>query len=311
MTETFRVGLVGCGRLAERGYLPAFARARGVRLVAVADPASERCERVAGKVPRYESAQALIADQTVHGLVLATPAAAHLEDARLATAAGLAVLVEKPPAVDRAEAAALAALQPTPSVGFNRRFDPTLQRLREAVPSSGGLELTLELHHARDSWDSYQVRDDALLAHGTHLLDLARWLTRSEIERVRAEGLAPTAAVVELELERGLARIACSTGQARREAIEIRDETGTLVARQEHIGLARRVLLRLRGGTSLVRLLVDELEAFAVKGRGQRHPLLATAADGHAVMAAIDSVRRSAQLGGTWCALDAIGSRPA
>jgi hypothetical protein len=60
-----------------------------------------------------------------------------------------------------------------------------------------------------------------------------------------------------------------------------------------------------------VRLLVDELEAFAVKGRGQRHPLLATAADGHAVMAAIDSMRRSAQLGGSWCAVDATGSKPA
>ncbi|MFL5945308.1 MAG: hypothetical protein ACJ74D_07910 [Gaiellaceae bacterium] len=32
-----RLGLIGCGLIAERGYLPALRRARGVRLVAVAD----------------------------------------------------------------------------------------------------------------------------------------------------------------------------------------------------------------------------------------------------------------------------------
>ncbi len=253
----------------------------------------------------------LIGEQAVDGLVLATPAAAHLEDARLAASAGLAVLVEKPPAVDRADAAALAALEPSPLVGFNRRFDPAIQRLREAVPSSSRLDLMLDLHYERNAWGSYVVRDDVLLAHGTHLLDLVRWVTRSEIERVRADSLAPASAVIELELERGRARISCATDRPRREAIEIRDETGTLLARQERIGLVRRVQMRLRGGSSLVRLLVDELEAFAAVARGQAQPLLATAADGLAVMVAIDGVRRSAQLGGSWCAIDAAGSERA
>jgi predicted dehydrogenase len=69
--------------------------------------------------------------------------------------------------------------------------------------------------------------------------------------------------------------------------------------------------MRLRGGSSLIRLLVDELEAFAAVARGQAQPLLATASDGLAVMAAIDGVRRSAQLGGSWCAVDAAGSERA
>ena len=38
MSSTLRIGLVGCGRVAERYYLPALARAEAARLVAIADP---------------------------------------------------------------------------------------------------------------------------------------------------------------------------------------------------------------------------------------------------------------------------------
>jgi predicted dehydrogenase len=81
-----QVGLVGCGRLAERGYLPAIERAKGIRLVGIADPVSSRCRRLAAEVPTHDSAAALLAGGNLEALVLATPAAAHLADARLAAA---------------------------------------------------------------------------------------------------------------------------------------------------------------------------------------------------------------------------------
>ena len=42
-----RIGLVGCGRLAELGYIPALARVQGAELVAVADPDPIRRDRAA------------------------------------------------------------------------------------------------------------------------------------------------------------------------------------------------------------------------------------------------------------------------
>ena len=48
-----RVGLIGCGRIAERGYVPAFARAEGVELAAVVDVRSERCRAVAPGVAAF------------------------------------------------------------------------------------------------------------------------------------------------------------------------------------------------------------------------------------------------------------------
>jgi hypothetical protein len=48
--EPLRLGLVGCGRLAERGYVRAVARAKGVEIVAVADPDRSRRGLIAAKL---------------------------------------------------------------------------------------------------------------------------------------------------------------------------------------------------------------------------------------------------------------------
>ena len=130
-----RLGLVGCGRVAQRGYVAAARRAAGVRLVAVADLDRSRCEAAAPGVRAYDGARALIAAGDVDALVLATPASAHLADARVAAEASLPTLVEKPPGIDASEAAALAALDPAPWISFNRRFEPALTQLRAALPS--------------------------------------------------------------------------------------------------------------------------------------------------------------------------------
>lgn len=294
--------------LAERGYLPALERTSGVRLVGIADAVPSRCARLAPQLPHYSSAKALVAAQELDGLVLATPAAAHLEDARVAASAGVSTLVEKPPAANGLEAAALAELDPLPSIGFNLRFDRDLQRLQATVPADTRLSLTLELCSDPDSWRSYVVADDALLRLGPHLLDLARWLTGSEIARVRTLGLTPSSALAELELGCGTARISCASDRRRAMRIEIRSEGGGVIASYTGAGIVRRGLRFSSGGSSLVRLLQLQLAAFAEAARERPQPLLATAVDGLAVMAAIDAARSSAERGGIWRALEAAAA---
>ena len=75
-----------------------------------------------------------------------------------AATAGVAVLVEKPPALDAAGAAALAALTPPPWVGFNRRYDPGAQRVRAAIPAEGDVDLRLEISYRRRSWRAHSGR---------------------------------------------------------------------------------------------------------------------------------------------------------
>jgi predicted dehydrogenase len=298
----FRIGLVGCGRLAERGYISAAERAEGVRLVALADPVRPRREWLAHALPTFDGAEALVAACDVDGLVLATPAAAHLHDARIAAAAGLHTLIEKPPASDAAEAASLARLEPPPAIGFNRRFEPVWEELEGALRHAGPLELRLEHRGRRRAWNPYVVEDDALLTLGPHLLDLVWWLTGSPIRAVRAREARQNKAVIQLELDVGSATLECRLDRPHLERVEARTPGGQLIVRRVAGGMVRYALARLRPSdrSPLVTSLTLQLEAFAKASRGIEDRRLGKAADGLAVMAAIDAARRSAASGGSW-----------
>jgi len=298
VTTPVRIGLVGAGRLAEVGYLPAAVATRGVVLAAVAEPDPVRRDRVAalsGGVPAFVSAQALLHGADVDALVLATPAAAHLHDARAAAAARVPVLVEKPPAPDRAGAAALAALEPAPYVAFNRRFGPAIAALRAATPAGAEVAVTAEISYRRGGWGAHAVTDDALLDLGPHLVDLARWITGADVTRVRRASVATQRARFDLELGAARARIRCSTDGLHHERIEVRHRDGTLVGHHRVGGPVHAVLGRLRPGPPpLVASLTAELEALARTVRGYPDPVLGRAADGVAVMAVLDEVRARA-----------------
>ena len=298
MTGPVRIGLVGAGRLAEVGYLPAAVATRGVVLAAVAEPDPVRRDRVAalsGGVPAFVSAHALLDGADVDALVLATPAAAHLHDARAAAAARVPVLVEKPPAPDRAGAAELAALEPAPYVAFNRRFGPAIAALRAATPAGAEVAVTAEISYRRGGWGAHAVTDDALLDVGPHLVDLARWITGADVTRVRRANVSAQRATFELELGAARARIRCATDGLHHERVEVRHRDGTLVGRHRVGGPVHAVLGRMRSGPHpLVASLTAELEAFARTVRGDADPALGRAADGAAVMAVLDEVRACA-----------------
>jgi myo-inositol 2-dehydrogenase/D-chiro-inositol 1-dehydrogenase len=271
--------------------------------VAVADPARSRCAELAPATPAYASAAELVEAESVDVLVLATPAGTRLADAEAAAAAGLPLLVEKPPGLDATEATALADLGLPVWIGFNRRFDPALGRLRHALRETERLDLLMELRHRGGGWDSHVAADDALLRLGTHLIDAARWLTGSEISRVRAARIEAENADLELELGSGTARLSVSTNAESCDRVEARAPDGDLVVRCS-AGLAQRMLKRLlrpRSPDSLVRSLTLQLEELADAVTGAPAPALATAADGVAVAAAVDAARRSTVEDGAWC----------
>ncbi len=298
-----RIGLVGCGRLAEVGYVPALHAARGVHLIAVAEPDPARRARVAalaGGVPEFPDAAALLHGVPVDGLVLATPASAHLADARTAAAAGVAVLVEKPPAADRHQAEELAALTPAPWIGFNRRFDSGIEALRAATPEGAEVGVFLELGYRRRGWGAHAVTDDALLDLGPHLVDLARWITRAEVTemaQVRRAVVSPERVEFDLTLGAARARIRCANNRPHHERVEVHHRRGAVLGRHHRGGLLAAVRGRLAprpGPHPLVASLTAQLEAFVRAVRGAPEPTLGRASDGLAVMATLDAVRACA-----------------
>ena len=308
MSDTpLRLGLVGCGRLAELGYAPAARQAPSVEFVAVADPDRTRRGVVAAKlgVPGHARLSELLASTPLDGLVICTPAEQHEEVAAAAAHARLAALVEKPPAPDAAGALRLAALRPAPWIAFNRRFDQGLQLIRK-VPPGGDLTMKMVLHYRRDSWRPVQRGDDALLDLAPHLIDLALFLTGSLPLAVRANATRERAGLV-LATMRAEVQIECATDRAHHELVEIRSAGGRLAGRTVSAGRARGAMARLTPGAHpLVRSLSQQLEAYARALRGAEPGPLATAAEGAAVMRVLDAARRSDAIGGETVAVEGV-----
>jgi predicted dehydrogenase len=273
-----------------------------VRLTAVADPEPRRCSAAGATV--HTSASEMIEARGIDAVILATPAASHVAYARQAAEAGLACLVEKPPAPDLEGALELAAIEPPPWIGFNRRFAPELRPLRGSVPAAEPLRLELRLHYRRGSWAPFAVDDDVLLDLGPHLIDLAGWLARAAVSEVHTRHLTTTRARLELRFagNRGSANIDCATDRMHDEVVAVQDEAGRRIARASTGGWTAAILGRLRPPSEhpLVASLAAELESFAAAVRGDPCAELATARDGVAVMAAIEAARRSAAKGGDW-----------
>ncbi len=317
-----RIGIAGCGRITERGYVPAALAANGVEIVGFADPDSERldrCRRLWAKghdgVPGFADVASLLQAVEIDLLVVAAPAPHHLALATEAAAAGVRSLIEKPPAPDLEGARQLAALDPQPLLAFNRRFLQGVE-LRDAIPAEGWLELDLELRFRRDAWGAHEAHDEALLDAGIHLIDLACFLTASAPIAVRGAEIAQERAALELELGRGRARIRCATDRRHRESVVIRNRSGTPLARS-FIGGVRGRFAALAGKPDPLQLsLQRQLQALRVQAPEMHHPLppaeveggaflgersaasLATAADGVAAMAVVEAAHRSAALQG-------------
>ena len=297
--QTLALGIAGCGRIVERGYLPALLGLRGIELAAVADPDLGRAQRVLAATPAtcFATVQEMVATARLDALVVATPVERHEEIARLAAGAGLPCLIEKPPATDLAGAAALMALDPAPWIGFNRRFLQGVA-LAPLVPAEGWLELDLALRFQRGGWAAHQSRDEALLDAGTHLIDLASFLAGSDPIAVRGASVGPERARLELELTRGRARIACATDRRYAERVNVRDRSGSSLAASATDGWRAR-LARLRGDEDpLVGSLRRQLECFAAATRGEDPGMLADARAGRMAMAVVEAARHSAELGG-------------
>jgi len=312
-----RLGIAGCGRIAERGYVPAVLGAEGIAIAGFADPDAERRRQCAelwgrgggGDAPAFAGAAELLAAVPIDLLVVAAPAAHHVALAEAAAAAGVRSLVEKPPAPDLDRAQRLVALDPQPWVAFNRRF---LQghELRGAIPAEGWVELELELRFRRGDWGAHQADDEALLDAGLHLIDLACHLSGAAPIAVRQARIAPERACLELELARGRARIACATDRGHREVVAVRDRAGKLLARSSWGGLRTRLSSLIGRPDPLILSLQRQLEAAGAVGvspveppqsflqRGHPHRPLATAQDGIATMAVVEAARRSAALDG-------------
>ena len=131
------VALLGAGRIAGV-HATAISSNPGSRLVAVADINIAAAEKLAAQYgATARTTDAILADASINAVLIATSSDTHSDLIERATAAGKAVLCEKPVDLSLARAQAcqkvVAAHGRPVMIGFNRRFDPNFAALKAAV----------------------------------------------------------------------------------------------------------------------------------------------------------------------------------
>lgn len=219
MKKTVRVGVIGCGRIAQLAHLPLLARLPGAELVAFAEPDSRRrqeASRIAPHATAFAEFEALL-DQ-VDSVVICLPTALHAETAMAALERGKHVYLEKPLATNLDDAKkvmdAWKRAQVVGMLGFNYRFNKLYASLRERSASLGRLlaARTVFSTAAKDmpEWKRTRASGGGVLFDlAPHHFDLVRYFFGCEVVEVHARITSRSSegdsAFVEMQLANGMA----------------------------------------------------------------------------------------------------------
>ncbi len=187
------VGVIGAGNYASTMLLPHLAAngdvaLRGVATTTALSGATAQ-SRFGFELATTDYRQVL-ADDAVDAVVIATRHATHAELVVEALLAGKSVFVEKPLAVNEAQLAGiLRTVAETGNdrlqVGFNRRFAPLLNKMRDVCGDvRGPSTLTYEVRAgalASDSWyGQTDTQGTRFVGEGCHFIDTASWWLGSD-----------------------------------------------------------------------------------------------------------------------------------
>jgi len=201
------IGILGCGPISQFAHLESVQKARNAVLEAVCDADEELANRFGGFYDAkniYFDYDQMLADPHVEAIIIGISDAFHVPAALKALAAGKHVLCEKPIgiAVEEVEEleAAVRKSGKVLQVGHMLRFDPGIESTKDFVSTKMGQMLALKAWYC-DSTHRYSMTDAVqplarkgakvlrpagdpkadktryfMLSHGSHLVDLARYL---------------------------------------------------------------------------------------------------------------------------------------
>lgn len=177
--------LVGAGSFARRVLVPGLGAA-GFRVAAVASARGLSAAAAAADAggARAVSVDEALADPDAGLVVIATRHASHAALAERALRSGRAVFVEKPPALNEDELAAVRSARDETgavlAVGFNRRHAPLARAAREHVAGAGALQMLYRVNAGSlppDHWlNDLDEGGGRLLGEGCHFVDFCCWM---------------------------------------------------------------------------------------------------------------------------------------
>lgn len=203
MATALRVGIVGCGNIVRKHHLPNLLRHPDeFRVTSACDvdgPSASRVAEACGAKP-FVDFRAMIVNEPLDAVLVATPHQLHAEPVLLAATRGLHVLLEKPMATTLDDCARMVAACERAGVVFmvaeNERYKSNFRAVGKAIRDGligDVLAIRSDVYargERRDEplhWihDPRQAGGGIVLALAIHRLDVMRWLGGS-VQRVSA-----------------------------------------------------------------------------------------------------------------------------
>ncbi|MBO4220525.1 MAG: Gfo/Idh/MocA family oxidoreductase [Clostridia bacterium] len=192
--ETIRVGIIGCGGIANGKHIPGILAIEGVEIVALCDIILEKAEKtkerhglVNAKI--YQDYKELLKDESIDDVQICTPNRSHSFITIDSLEAGKNVMVEKPMAINAAEAKKMldAANRTGKSltVAYQNRQKPEMRYLRDEVKAGtfGDIyyaQATAIRRRGVPTWgvfmNEYEQGGGPLIDICTHSLDGTLWV---------------------------------------------------------------------------------------------------------------------------------------
>jgi len=207
-TDGCVLGVIGAGAFAKSVLLPELKKLNGVRFHTLATQrgaTAEHGQQTFGFDVAAADEAAVLDNPEINTVLVATRHDSHADLTARALAAGKAVLVEKPLALDmdeinrviEARNAVNGASGAFFQIGFNRRFAPMSVRVRDGLAESQGPALVLVRVNAGaipgDHWvHSAEEGGGRILGEVCHFVDLARYLVGAAVVSVQADAAKPT-----------------------------------------------------------------------------------------------------------------------
>ncbi|MGH1483599.1 MAG: Gfo/Idh/MocA family oxidoreductase [Geminicoccales bacterium] len=194
--KKLNVGVIGTGAMGSRHAHNLAHRTPTADVVAIMDVDEVRASEVAaacGRATIYNDGNALIGDEAVEAVVIASPDQTHADLAIACIEAGKPVLCEKPLGVTlddaarvlKAEAAHGARLV---QVGLMRIYDPYHVMIKEAIERGAiGRPVLFRGIHKNVAFPQARTAEDVIVNSGVHDIHSARWLMGDEVVSVHAD----------------------------------------------------------------------------------------------------------------------------
>lgn len=194
MNRKLKVGIIGCGGIANGKHLPALKKIEEVELVAFCDIIEQRAEEAAEKFgiegsKVYSDYKELLKDETIDVVHVCTPNRSHSFISIDSMRAGKHVMCEKPMAINSKEAKAMldASIETGKklTIGYQSRFRKDSKYLKRSCENGELGEIYYAKAHAIrrravPTWgvflNEYEQGGGPLIDIGTHALDLTLWM---------------------------------------------------------------------------------------------------------------------------------------